>query len=157
MKTPLPNTQTGVALVISLVMLASLTLIAVAGVDSSSMGLRLARIVEEQANAFQTAQAAVDQVISDTDNLPMTGPLDTAASVTLTGTPFAADAGAGETISADASRTADCALPPRVGMGTSMLAYSAFSFRVNADVDRVATGRGQSAISQGYLILGPKC
>ncbi len=153
----MPRRQSGTVLVIALVMLASLTLIAVAGVDSSSMGLRLARTVEEQINAFQTAQAAVDFAISDTDNLPMTGPLDSPAAVTLSGTPFAADTVAGESIDAAAERTADCALPPRIGMGTSMLAYSAFSFRVAADVDRIATGRGRSSIRQGYLVLGPKC
>ncbi len=149
--------ESGTVLVIALVMLASLTLIAVAGVDSASMGLRISRNVEEQMNAFQTAQAAVDVAISDTNNLPMTGPLNQVTSVTLTGTPFTVDISAGESITADAERTIDCGLPPRIASGTSMLAYSAFSFRVGADIDRLPTGRGASSVRQGYLLLGPKC
>ena len=152
-----PHHQAGAVLIVALIMLASLTMIAVAGVDSSSMGLRIARNVEEQSNAFQTAQAGLDVVMSDSDNLPMTGPLNQVVAVTLSGSPFTADVSAGESIAAQAERTTDCALPPRIGSGTSMLAYSAFSFRVGADVDRVATGRGRSSLSQGYLVLGPKC
>ena len=156
-KHTLAKRQQGTALVIALVMLTSLTLISTASVDSAVMGLRIARNVEEQANAFQTAQAAVDAVIADISNLPMTGPLNQPNAVTLSGNPFVADTGAGESIGAEATRTIDCGIPPRLSNGTSLLAYSAFSFRVAADVDRTATGRGESAIRQGHLIIGPKC
>ena len=151
--------QTGTVLVIALIMLASLTMISMSSVDSAVMGLRISRNVEAQSNAFQTSQSAVDQVMSDTNNLPMTGPLFQTASVTLTGNPFVADTVAGETITADAERTTDCGMPPRVAGpgGTSMLAYSAFSFRIGSDVDRTSTGRGYSSLRQGYMVLGPKC
>ena len=149
--------QQDAVLIIALVMLAALTLMSTAAVDSSVMGLRISRNVEEQVNAFQTAQAAVDQVISDTANLPLTGPLNNFISVPLSGNPFAADTVAGESVAAQAERTLDCGMPPRLNAGTSLLAYSSFSFRVRADIDRAATGRGLSSVRQGYLILGPKC
>lgn len=153
----LRHKQAGTVLIIALIMLASLTMLSMSSVDSAVMGLRISRNVEEQSNAFQTAQAAVDLVISDTDNLPMTGPLFQTTPVTLAGTPFVADPL--ESITADAERTTDCGMPPRVSGpgGTSMLAYSAFSFRVGADIDRTPTGRGNSSLRQGYMILGPKC
>jgi len=149
--------QNGTVLVVALVMLAALTLMSTAAVDSAVMGLRISRNVEEQVNAFQTAQAAVDSVISDTANLPLTGPLNAAVTVAVSGNPFVADTVAGESVTAHAERTIDCGMPPRLNAGTSLLAYSSFSFRVGADIDRAATGRGSSSVRQGYLVLGPKC
>jgi hypothetical protein len=149
--------QDGVVLVIVLVLLASMTLMATAGVQSSIMGLKISRNVEEIANAFQAAQSAIDFVISDTGNLPMTGPLNDPVAVAVNGTPFEVDTTAGETIEATAERTIDCGVPPRIGLGSSILAYSTFSFRVSAEVDRTATGRGRSSLREGYMVLGPKC
>ena len=147
--------QQGTVLVIALVMLASLSMISLAAVDSAVLGMHIARNTEEKMNAFQTAQSAVDLAISHTSNLPMTGALGTQTSVTLTGTPFTSQSG--DVVTATAERTIDCGLPPRLGNGTSLLAYSSFSFRVAADIDKTANGRSYSAVRQGYLVLGPKC
>ncbi len=152
-----PARQRGAALVISLVMLAGLTLMATSAVETAVMGLKIARNSEEAANAFQTAQAAIDFALSDTDLLPMTGNLNTPTDVAVTGDPFVVDSGAGEELTTVAERTMDCGAPPRLANGSSLLTYSTFSFRIGADLDRTATGRGQSSIRQGYLVLGPKC
>lgn len=152
-----PHRQDGVVLVIVLILLASMTLMATAGVQSSIMGLKISRNVEEVANAFQAAQSAIDFVISDTNNLPMTGPLNDPVDVATTGAPFDVNADAGETMQASAERTIDCGVPPRVGQGSSILAYSTFSFRVSAQIDRTTTGRGRSSLREGYMVLGPKC
>ena len=151
----LPHNEQGTVLVISLIMLASLSMISLAAVDSAVLGMHIARNTEEKMNAFQVAQSAVDLSISDTANLPMTGALGTQQNITLTGSPFTSYSG--DVITATAERTIDCGLPPRLADGTSLLAYSTFSFRVSSDVDRTANGRSYSSVRQGYLVLGPKC
>lgn len=151
------SSQTGAVLVVVLVMLASMTLMATAAVESSIMGIRISRNVEDTADAFQAAQSAIDFTISDTTRLPMTGPLYEAQAVAVSGAPFHVDTQAGELLEATAERTIDCGMPPRIGDGSSILAYSTFSFRVSAEIDRTATGKGRSSLRQGYLLLGPKC
>lgn len=151
------HAQRGATLVIALILLGALTMIAIASVDAGVMSLRVARNVEEQMNAFQLAQSAIDAVISNTENLPTTGPLDTLNAVSISGTTFTVDSNSGETLAAAAERTLDCGLPPRLATGTSLLAFSSFSYRVHADVNRTATGRGRSSLRQGQMLLGPKC
>lgn len=147
--------QQGTVLVISMIMLASLSMLSLASVDSAILGMHIAKNTEEKMNAFQAAQSAIDLSISDTGNLPMTGAIDSPTNIALTGDPFTTSTD--ELITASAERTIDCGLPPRLANGTSLLAYSSFSFRMSADVDRTGNGRSYSSIRQGYLILGPKC
>lgn len=147
--------QRGAALIVCLIFLIALTLIGINAVATSAMGLRMASNTEEELNAFQTAQSAVDAVISDEDNLPTTGPLETPVSVVLPGAAFYA--AAGETITASAARTSECGLPPRLARGSSLRKFSSYGYRVASDVDRIATGRGRSSVRLGYLTLGPKC
>src|SRR5918996_5393599 len=99
--------QQGTALILVLIFLMALTLIVFASITDSNMGLRMASNTEEQVNAFQTAQAAVEAVIADTANLPTTGPLHTPTTVALAGSAFYADGSAGESISASAERQLD--------------------------------------------------
>lgn len=57
--------QSGAVLVMALVMLAVLTLIGVASMDSSSLQLKVASNIQEHEVAFQAAQAAIAFVVSD--------------------------------------------------------------------------------------------
>ena len=57
--------QSGAVLVMALVMLAVLTLIGVASMDSSSMELKIASNTQEHDVAFQAAQSIIAFVISD--------------------------------------------------------------------------------------------
>lgn len=59
------NRQSGVVLVMALVMLAVLTLIGVASMDSSSLELKVASNTQEHEVAFQVAQAVIAFVVSD--------------------------------------------------------------------------------------------
>ncbi len=152
---PTMSAQRGTVLLFSFIILISLTFIAISSVRTSVMELRIARNVEENMNAFQTAQAAVDFVKSNNANLPFVGPLNTPTAVALTGNSFTL--ATGETLVATAERTIDCGPPPRMRNGSSLLAFSSFSYRINADLDKTANGRGQSEINQGILLLGPKC
>ena len=147
--------QHGAALVIALVLLIAITLVTTAAVTTSTMELRMAGNLESSTNTFQTAMAAVDFVLSDPTNLPAVGPLDVASPVTLTGTPFTVTGS--DSVAANATRLEDCAPPPRMSSATSMTAYSAFAYEVDASVDKNNSGMGRSGIVQGYILLGPKC
>lgn len=147
--------QRGAALVVAMVLLIAITLVSTTAVSTSTMELRIAGNLESSYDAFQTAMAAVDFTLSDPANLPTVGPLNVPTSVGLSGSPFAV-AGA-DVVAASATRVADCAPPPRMTNATSMTAYAGFYYKVDASVDRSDTGMGHSGITQGYLLLGPKC
>ena len=147
--------QRGVVLVVVLMMLIGITLISMAAVNTSVMELRMARNAEDTVNNFQTALSAVDFVISDTANLPTVGPLMQPAPVTLTGSVFGV--ASGDALTASAVRIGECGLPPRMRAANSLMAYSAFDYEITANLDKNATGRGQTGVVQGYLQIGPKC
>ena len=148
--------ERGTTLAVVLVLLVGVTLISLAGVNSSTTGLRMASNVEGNTNSFQTGLAAIDYVISDTSNLPATGPLKLPVAVTLpSGSPFKdpSDTSA-DSITAAAARIEDCGSPPRSRTASSMLAFSAFSYEITAVVDKNDTGMGRSSMAQGYILLG---
>jgi hypothetical protein len=150
-----PASQRGSVLIIALLMLIGVTLLSISGAITGSMELRMARNYEAGASAFQSALAAIDFVLSDEANLPVSGPLNQLNEVTLSGATF--DTADDESIVARAARVQDCALPPRARSASSLMAYSAFRYEVLAEVDRTASGLGRSAMTQGYVLLGPKC
>lgn len=147
--------QSGVVLVVVLMMLIGITLISMATVNTSVMELRMARNAEFGVNNFQTALSAVDFVISDPANLPSLGPLMQPAPVTLTGALFTASAG--DTVTASAVRVGECGLPPRMRSANSLMAYSAFDYEITANLDKNGSGMGQTGVVQGFLQMGPKC
>jgi hypothetical protein len=147
--------QSGVVLVVVLMMLIGITLISMAAVNTSVMELRMARNAEYSVNNFQTALSAVDFVISDPANLPAVGPLMQPVSVPLSGSVFGVETG--DTLAASAVRVGECGLPPRMRAANSLMAYSAFDYEITANLDKNGTGRGQTGVVQGYLQMGPKC
>lgn len=138
-------------------LLVALALIGIASVQTSITQMRIASNSEENGNAFQVAQSALTYIISNPSNLPTTGPLNTATTVSLPASISSFSVATGETLSGTAMRVADCAPPPRVRAGSSLNTFSAFKYRVESDVDKTATGRGKSSQRLGYLLLGPKC
>ena len=161
--------QKGTALMVALIILIGITLLSIAGINTSILELRMARNLESTSNTFQVAMAALDYVVSDDANLPTTGPLDTPDPVTLPQDTPAYDGelfdcsdgdcgnGAGEEITTTATRLADCAPPPRARLATSLPAFSAFEYEARARVDKNATGNGRTEMVLGYILLGPKC
>ena len=150
-----PRRQRGVALLVALILLIGVTLLSVAAVSTSVMELRMAGNSELAATTYQRTLAAVDYVVADSTNLPATGPLNELNAVALAGDPFQLTGG--DSISAFAARTADCAAPPRMRNASSMKAYSAFNFEVSALAEQDASGAGRAGVRQGYVLLGPKC
>lgn len=149
------NNQRGAVLVIAMLLLVAITVLSTTAVSMSIMEMRMSNNTEADANTFQTTMAAVDFVLSDIANLPAVGPLNVPSDVALSGTPFTVVAG--DDISADAMRIEDCGLPPRMSNATSMTAYSSFRYEVAAEVTKNVSGMGSAGMTQGYLLLGPKC
>ena len=143
-----------------MILMISLTLIALSSVQTGIMEVRMAGAVEEQLNASQTAHSGLDFVISDSTNLPTTGALNTPTVVTLTPNTLGTDAfyaATGEIVEANAERIIDCGTPPRTRVASSLLAFSSFEYKVAADIDKTVTRRGKSNQRQGWITLGPKC
>lgn len=153
--------QQGTALMVAMIILTGITLLSLAGANTSILELRMARNTEATATTQQTALAVLDFIISDDTNLPVTGPLDTPVPVTLPDDPGVPgelfDTVAGESITATASRLIDCAPPPRARLASSLTSYSAFVYEASVTIDKNATGNGRAGMAQGYILLGPKC
>jgi hypothetical protein len=142
-------------LVVSLGILMAMTLIALAAVQTSVMELRMASNTEDNAAAFQTAQAMLSYVISDNTHLTGAKNEDFVEVVLPVNTAF--EAAAEETMLAEASMPRQCQPPPRIRAGTSLAAYSAFHYEIRGTVDKTESGRGRSKQNLGYIVLGPKC
>ena len=153
--TPMLSGQRGSVLFVALLILIGATAISLSAVNTSVMELRMAGNAEAATDTFQTALAAIDFTISDSTNLPTSGPLHQPKAVTLNGSMF--QTSAGDTISASASRVDDCAAPPRARSASSLTAFSAFAYEIDATIERNASGQGRGAMTQGYILLGPKC
>lgn len=158
---PRKSRQHGTALMLAMIILIGITLLSLAGINTSILELRMARNTESVKNTFQVGLATIDYIVGNTDNLPTTGALYDEVPVTLpddpdvAGEPF--DLVAGETITATATRTQDCAPPPRARLAFSLASFSAFVYEARAAVDKNATGDGRTEMRQGYILLGPKC
>jgi hypothetical protein len=60
-----PHRQQGAALVIGLILLVVLTILAVSGVFTSTMELRMVRNTQSQEHAFQAAEVAVEDALAN--------------------------------------------------------------------------------------------
>lgn len=65
--------QQGAALVIGLVLLVVLTLLAVTGMNTASSELLMAGNEQYRQNAFQAAEAGIEQALSDLPTVPQSG------------------------------------------------------------------------------------
>ncbi len=154
----LTTRQQGSALLLCIVLLIAMTYLAISSVSTGVMEVRMASAIEEELNAFQFAQSAIDFTASKQSNLPFTGALNTPATVTLT--PNSAGEmfyqATGETVSATAERSGACAIPPRTKKPNGKQ-FKADEFIIRADVDKTATRRGISRQTQGIILIGTGC
>ena len=151
-----PYRQRGMALFVALIVLVGATVLSMAAARTSSMELRMAGNSESVLETFQTALAAIDYAIADASNLPTSGPLNQPTTVTLPSDDLFQPSGS-DTITVSATRVDDCAPPPRARHGSSLNAYSAFVYELDAAITRTESGQGTGAMTQGYVLLGPKC
>ncbi len=151
--------QQGSALLLCIVLLIAMTYLAISSVSTGVMEIRMSSAIEEELNAFQIAQSAIDFTASDFDNLPFTGALNTENPVTLSPATNAGDmfyTATGETVTATAARSGACAIPPRTKRPNGKQ-FKADEFIIRANVDKTATRRGISKQTQGIILIGTGC
>ena len=155
----LTTRQQGSALLLCIVLLIAMTYLAISSVSTGVMEVRMSSAIEEELNAFQIAQSAIDFTASDFANLPFTGALNTAAAVTLLPATNVGDmfySATGETVTVTAERSGACAIPPRTKKPNGKQ-FKADEFIIRADVDKTATRRGISRQTQGIILIGTGC
>ena len=144
--------QQGAALMVSLVLLVAITLLGLGAMSTSTMELRMAGNVKSNVNNFQTIVSAIDFVLSDVNNLPSTGPLNTPSPVPLSDSTSLNDT----TVTAESQRLRECVPCPRMRDGSGVQ-FACFEYEISADFHAVTDGRGRSGGVQGFTLRGPKC
>ena len=136
--------QQGAALVVGLILLVVLTILAVSGVFTSTMELRMVRNTQSQERAFQAAEVAIEDALANP--------------VLSTSAPFnAADIAVPN--SAPDEYSYSLQFVGATPLGTGMTGYSIGSAFQAYHFEVVATGEGpDSAVSnhtQNFYVVGP--
>jgi len=141
---PTAGRQQGAALVVGLILLLVLTILAVSGVLTSTMELRMVRNTQTQERAFQAAEVAVEDALAN----PV---LSTSATFTQATT--AVPSGYGDTYSYQLQFVGQTPL------GTGMTGFSIGSAFESYHFQVDATGNGpDNALSQhtqSFYVVGP--
>ncbi len=157
--------QSGVILVTSLVFLIALTLLTIAAMRSSNIGLHMAQNGESRIIAMQGAQALADAIASDPNTTPVIGePGFTICTATETNcqrndltmtNPIMAEFTNSGIVSARVERMFPALRPSPRGVESSMDKFVGASFQVTSTYDRVDAGLGKQIIVEGILVLVP--
>lgn len=162
----LKKRESGAILIISLVFLIAISLLTVASMRFSKIGLYMAQNEESRILAEQAAQALADAIVGDSTSTPVVGL--TGFSICTPGeasctrndlvitNPVLASAVSQNHISARVERTGPTFRPPPRSVGSSIDKFTTASFQVVATFDRVDDGLGYEQISQGVMVLVPK-
>ncbi len=140
------NRQQGAALVVGLVLLVVLTILAVSGVFTSTMELRMVRNSQSQERAFQAAEVAIENALAN----PMIS-----TSVAEVQAPTANPNSVADQYSYTLAHTCASIVPvsPDPDKVFSIGEFSAYHFQVDAN----GTGP-DNAVSehvQGFYVIGP--
>jgi type IV pilus assembly protein PilX len=139
-----PRRQQGAALVIGLILLVVLTILAVSGVFTSTMELRMVRNSQSQERAFQAAEVAVEDALANP--VLSTSAVFNQATVAVPNSP-------GDTYSYSLQFVGETPL------GTGMTGYSIGSAFQSYHFQVDTTGNGpDSAVSnhtQSFYVIGP--
>ncbi|KPK37480.1 MAG: hypothetical protein AMJ69_11375 [Gammaproteobacteria bacterium SG8_47] len=158
----LPTYQRGTTLIVGLMILVSVTLLAVMGIQSGIVQLQLSNVEEINVDSFERAQSVVDAVIEDTSNFIVssdTGDTNCTAdhpdgcdeeNVTLNGTFFA------NNVAAKVERLHPDRAPMPRGTETSIDKFDAVLFGITGTYDNADSGQGKAEVAQGVLLLIPK-
>ncbi len=141
---PAAADQQGAALVVGLVLLLVLTILAVSGVAMSTLELRMVGNQQQQERAFQAAEVAIEDALTN----PMLS-TNTVEEHPLTAVPNATD----DHYEYRVEYTGESPVGPGLtgySVGTGLTAYH---FR--ADAIGTASGGAESRHVQGFYIIGP--
>lgn len=162
---PLVSGQRGVALVVSLILLVVITVVALSSIRFSTQEMRFSGNETFRVDAFETAQSLVDATITDVDNTPVTGRVGytvclpgrscNSDTLKLTNDWLSSELAAGQA-DVTVQRLGPLLGPPPRGLGTSLIMFSAATFRVEASYDVSDEGLGRSEVHEGVIVLVPK-
>lgn len=153
--------QSGTALIIALVLLAAITLLSLAAVNTSVMEMRMASSDEARMQAFQGADSAVDFVIRDfatyQDDLATAIELcvhdsnDVANCGGLQGEPlYDWDT---DQLKVSLIKLGECLPPPRIRAATSVTEFARHDFVIESNLDQTGGGGGRAHLWRGYMML----
>jgi type IV pilus assembly protein PilX len=141
---PTPGRQQGAALVVGLILLLVLTILAVSGVFTSTMELRMVRNTQTQERAFQSAEVAVEDALANA--ALSTSSVFTQATVAVPNSP-------GDTYSYQLQFVGQTPLGTGMTGFSIGTAFQSYHFQVNA------TGNGpDNALAQhtqSFYVVGP--
>lgn len=157
--------ESGAVLVIALIFLVTITMLTVASMRSSNIGLYMAQNEESRIAAAQGAQALADAIVSDPTSTPVIGAsgytictsgeancdrLD----LTVDNELLAAAIASGD-LSARVERLGPTFRPPPRMVESSIDKFSSAMFQVTGTYDRSEEGLGRRQIAEGVLVLVP--
>ncbi len=158
--------QRGAILVIALMFLVAITLLTVSSMRSSKIGLHMTQNEESRIAPVQAAQALADAIVANPASTPVVG---TTGFISCTAGQYGcnrndlpvnndvlSDAVAASYLKARVERTGTVFRPPPRVVESSIDKFSAASFRVTTEYDRVDEGLGRQQITEGVLVLVPK-
>jgi type IV pilus assembly protein PilX len=139
--------QQGAALVVGLILLLVLTILAVSGVFTSTMELRMVRNTQSQERAFQAAEVAIEDALAN-PVLSTSAPFFQ-ATVDVPNSPYATPD----------QYSYDLRFVGQTPLGTGMTGYSIGSAFNAYHFEVVATGTGpdsaESNHNQNFYVVGP--
>lgn len=157
--------ESGAVLVIALIFLVTITMLTVASMRSSNIGLYMAQNEESRIAAAQGAQALADAIVSDPSSTPVIGgsgyTICTAGesncdSVNLTvDNELLAAAIASGDLSARVERLGPAFRPPPRMIESSIDKFASATFQVSGTYDRTDEGLGRRQIAEGVMVLVP--
>lgn len=157
--------QDGVILVVALLFLVTITLLTLASMRSSNIGLQMVQNEESQVVALQGAQALADAIVSDPGTTPVIGDSGftfcTSAETGCDQTDLSVDnekltvAIAANNLAARVERMGPAFRPPPRIVESSIDKFSSASFEVTTTYDRSDEALGRQQITEGVLVLVP--
>lgn len=160
--------QSGAALAVALILLVVITLLGITAMRSTTMELTMAGNQQMRMEAIERTQSIIDGAFSKTSNFVVTGGAgytNCTANVPATECDEQAVALPSEPIFSSTVTTAITAKierqdPPVIaaprGLGSSITAFDAVPFSVEAKYDETSLGAGRAEVVQGVIILVPK-
>lgn len=164
--------QQGVALFTALVVMSLILLLGVTAAKFTIGNLKMAVNEEVRVSAIQGTQAIIDAAFLDGINTAVRGgdgvttctdrfPLPPAADTTCTYSDISLpdefdDDISNERIAIRVSRGTPSLIPPPRGIGTSIRAFDAAPFLIEAQFDKRDVRQGYAEINEGVILLVPK-
>lgn len=157
----------GTALVTALVLLVALTIVSMAGMQSTTVQMQISGNDEATIEAFQYAQSVVDAVVENPANF-VVGASDgytlcayneagcDSATITLGNNLFTTVGVGQQGVQARVELLKVAGAPRMASNASSATAFNGAYFKVSGRYDLTSNDRGKSSVVQGFVMLIPK-